>query len=110
MNGRLDETDPKTQNGKTEVHFGEVSDVTHVLYDAGDFQPYDPTQELIFPPELKVERRCLDLFVCLFVFLIVSLFMSIFLYSCIFFMYVCMHLSIYLLLCIFVYFIYLYMC
>ncbi|XP_027209904.2 xanthine dehydrogenase/oxidase isoform X1 [Penaeus vannamei] len=56
-NGHLVETDPKMQNGETEGQIGEVSDVTHVLYDAEDFQPYDPTQELIFPPELKVQTE-----------------------------------------------------
>lgn len=32
----------------------EVSDVSHALYDPQEFQPYDPSQEIIFPPELKV--------------------------------------------------------
>lgn len=86
-NGHLVETDPKMQNGETEGQIGEVSDVTHVLYDAEDFQPYDPTQELIFPPELKVERH-MD---CYFVYGI-SVYLFMFVYSCI----LCMHLFIYL--------------
>lgn len=27
---------------------------TSVLFDPNDFAPYDPSQEIIFPPELKV--------------------------------------------------------
>ncbi|XP_047499622.1 xanthine dehydrogenase/oxidase-like isoform X1 [Penaeus chinensis] len=32
-----------------------ITDISHVLYDAEDFRPYDPSQELIFPPELKTQ-------------------------------------------------------
>ena len=33
---------------------GESSFVTPVLFEACKFSPYDPTQDIIFPPELKV--------------------------------------------------------
>lgn len=34
-----------------------VQEVTS-LFDASEFAPYDPTQEVIFPPELMVNNAC----------------------------------------------------
>lgn len=48
MNGEVN-GDAKDVNGITD-------DISHVLYDTKDFQPYDASQEIIFPPELKVKR------------------------------------------------------
>ena len=41
-------------NGTSNVLKAEVTEVTNILYNPEDFKPYDPSQELIFPPELKV--------------------------------------------------------
>lgn len=35
---------------------GEPRQSATELFDLQDMQPYDPTQEIIFPPELKVRR------------------------------------------------------
>lgn len=46
-----------SESGNGESSGYEESNVTHLLYDKYDFKPYDPTQEIIFPPELKVDRE-----------------------------------------------------
>ncbi|XP_064080821.1 xanthine dehydrogenase/oxidase-like [Macrobrachium nipponense] len=44
-----------TLNGTDEVlPLYEESDISAALHDEADFKPYDPSQEIIFPPELKV--------------------------------------------------------
>ncbi|XP_042880077.1 xanthine dehydrogenase/oxidase-like [Penaeus japonicus] len=46
----------ETSNGDVS-DVNQVNDISHVLYDPENFRPYDPSQELIFPPELKTPNE-----------------------------------------------------
>lgn len=57
-NGKVDAADEEYANGISDdqVPLYEETDISAALHDEADFKPYDPTQEIIFPPELKVRK------------------------------------------------------
>ncbi|XP_063595741.1 xanthine dehydrogenase/oxidase-like [Penaeus indicus] len=55
MNGEMNGEVNGYMNGDVNGDVNGVTDnISYVLYDTEEFQPYDPSQEIIFPPELKL--------------------------------------------------------
>ncbi|XP_037795303.1 xanthine dehydrogenase/oxidase-like [Penaeus monodon] len=54
MNGEVNGEMNCEVNGDVNNVNGVTDNISHVLYDTEEFQPYDPSQDIIFPPELKL--------------------------------------------------------
>ncbi|KAK7066587.1 hypothetical protein SK128_003646 [Halocaridina rubra] len=59
LNGTSNGSDCKNDTANKDSTVYEDSNISEILFDEDEFKTYDPSQEVIFPPELKVNTNWL---------------------------------------------------